>query len=161
MQVHNTVVRGRCHLNVSAIIKKLPDDIPINVVVLRSEKNQEKIAVPEITQFPIFLDDVVRKLSQNLKLERFLMEVFSSQIFGSPEFGAYLSRREIKMKKVIYCSLKPRVKFVLRYLMGFSFFLSISSIFFHWIYVRSVPPHLAKIRTKSNGRINPSFARSF
>ena len=52
-------MRGRCHLNVSAIIKKLPDDATVKIVVLRHENNFEKIAVKKFTQFPIKLDDVV------------------------------------------------------------------------------------------------------
>ena len=54
------MVRGRCHLNVSAIIKKLPNDRDMVVVALRNKVNFEKVALKKFTQFPFFLDDVVR-----------------------------------------------------------------------------------------------------
>ncbi len=57
--MHNSVVRGRCHLNVSAIIKKVPEDTDIKIVVHRDDKNKEKLAVQRLTQFPSFLDDAV------------------------------------------------------------------------------------------------------
>ena len=60
-QVHSYVVRGRSHLNVSAIVKKLPNEALIRLVVLRSEANVEKTAVKK-TYFPSFLDDVVKRL---------------------------------------------------------------------------------------------------
>ena len=53
------MVRGRCHLNVSAIIKKLPNDRDMVVVALRNKVNFEKVALKKFTQFPFFLDDVV------------------------------------------------------------------------------------------------------
>ena len=52
-------MRGRCHLNVSAIIKKLPEDATIKIIALRHANNFEKVAVKKFTQFPIELDDVV------------------------------------------------------------------------------------------------------
>lgn len=54
------MVRGRSHLNVSAIVKKLPEDVPIAVVVLRDEKTAEKAAVKAFAHFPTILDDVVK-----------------------------------------------------------------------------------------------------
>ena len=59
-QVYKTVVRGRCHLNVSAIMKKCPNETEITIIALRNKVNFEKIAVKKFTQFPIILDDVVR-----------------------------------------------------------------------------------------------------
>ena len=58
IQVHSYVVRGRCHLNVSAIIKKLPNEATIRLVALRGEASAEKTAVKK-AYFPSFLDDVV------------------------------------------------------------------------------------------------------
>ncbi len=60
VQVHNVVVRGRSHLNVSAIIKKLPNDTEMRVVVLRDDKTREKTAVKRLSHFPAVLDDVVK-----------------------------------------------------------------------------------------------------
>jgi hypothetical protein len=37
MKIHKTVVRGRSHLNVSALMKRVPQDIPIKIVVLRGQ----------------------------------------------------------------------------------------------------------------------------
>ena len=59
LKIHKTVVRGRSHLNVSAIMKKVPNDLAIKVVALRHNSNLEKIAVKKFTQFPVKLDDVV------------------------------------------------------------------------------------------------------
>lgn len=59
LQFHHTVVRGRSHLNVSAIIKKAPFDEPIQVVVLRGKMSQEKRAVKKALFYPETLDDVV------------------------------------------------------------------------------------------------------
>ena len=59
LKIHKTVVRGRSHLNVSAIMKKVPNDLAIKVVALRHNSNMEKIAVKKFTQFPVKLDDVV------------------------------------------------------------------------------------------------------
>ncbi len=53
------MVRGRSHLNVSAIIKKLPQDIPLRLVVLRDAKTREKTAIKRLSHFPTLLDDVV------------------------------------------------------------------------------------------------------
>lgn len=53
------MVRGRCHLNVSAIMKKCPNDTEIIIIALRNKLNFEKIAVKKFRQFPIILDDVV------------------------------------------------------------------------------------------------------
>ena len=58
-QIHKNVVRGRSHLNVSAIIKKVPTEATVRVVVLRHSSNMTKIAVKKFTQFPVKLDDVV------------------------------------------------------------------------------------------------------
>ena len=58
-QVHNTVVRGRCHLNVSAICKKAPYDTVIKIIAIRNKENHEKIAVTKCNYFPQVLDDVV------------------------------------------------------------------------------------------------------
>ena len=60
LKIHKTVVRGRSHLNVSAIMKKVPNDANIKVIALRHRNNMEKIAVKKFTQFPVKLDDVVR-----------------------------------------------------------------------------------------------------
>ncbi len=54
-------MRGRSHLNVSAIIKKLSTDAVVRVVVLRGEKSMEKAAVTNFTHFLAALDDVVCK----------------------------------------------------------------------------------------------------
>nr|XP_040570230.1 multiple PDZ domain protein-like isoform X3 [Lepeophtheirus salmonis] len=78
LKFHKTVVRGRCHLNVSAIIKKTPADIPVRVIVLRNIKNSEKIAVNKIVHFPSVLDD---------------------NIFKAPEFSKYRAKREVNMQK--------------------------------------------------------------
>ena len=43
-------------------MKKVPNDAIIKVVALRHQNNMEKIAVKKFTQFPVKLDDVVRKL---------------------------------------------------------------------------------------------------
>ena len=59
LQIHKTVVRGRCHLNVSAIMKKIPNEATIKILALRHKNNFEKIAVKKFTQFPAKLDDVV------------------------------------------------------------------------------------------------------
>ena len=61
MQVHKSVVRGRSHLNVSAVMKKVPNEATVKVIALRHQNNMEKIAVKKFTQFPVKLDDVVRK----------------------------------------------------------------------------------------------------
>ena len=59
LKIHKTVVRGRSHLNVSAIMKKVPNEATIKVVALRHKNNMDKIAVKKFTQFPVKLDDVV------------------------------------------------------------------------------------------------------
>jgi len=79
LKVHHTVVRGRSHLNVSAIIKRLPEDTPLRFIVLRDAKTMEKTAVKKYDKFPTVLDDV---------------------IFDSPEFDKFVAKREIKMQKV-------------------------------------------------------------
>ena len=61
LQVHKSVVRGRSHLNVSAVMKKVPSEATVKVIALRHQNNMEKIAVKKFTQFPVKLDDVVRK----------------------------------------------------------------------------------------------------
>jgi hypothetical protein len=61
-QIHNTVVRGRSHLNVSAIIKRIPHDVAVRIVVLRT--NQEKVAVKNFNTFPLLLEDVVSKTNK-------------------------------------------------------------------------------------------------
>ena len=55
------MVRGRSHLNVSAVMKKTPIDVPIKMILLRNDSNMEKVAVKKFTQFPVKLDDVVSK----------------------------------------------------------------------------------------------------
>ena len=54
-------MRGRSHLNVSAVMKKVPNEATVKVIALRHQNNMEKIAVKKFTQFPVKLDDVVRK----------------------------------------------------------------------------------------------------
>ena len=66
LKIHKTVVRGRSHLNVSAIMKKVPNDATVKIVALRHKSNLEKIAVKKFTQFPVKLDDVVRYFSDFL-----------------------------------------------------------------------------------------------
>ena len=53
-------MRGRSHLNVSAVMKKVPNEATVKVIALRHQNNMEKIAVKKFTQFPVKLDDVVR-----------------------------------------------------------------------------------------------------
>ena len=52
-------MRGRSHLNVSAIMKKAPNDKPVKITILRCATNMDKIAIKKFTQFPVKLDDVV------------------------------------------------------------------------------------------------------
>ena len=66
LQVHKSVVRGRSHLNVSAVMKKVPNEATVKVIALRHQNNMEKIAVKKFTQFPVKLDDVVRNLLKDL-----------------------------------------------------------------------------------------------
>ena len=70
------MVRGRSHLNVSAVMKKTPIDVPIKMILLRNDSNMEKVAVKKFTQFPVKLDDVVsttqfhrKKWESELKLK--------------------------------------------------------------------------------------------
>lgn len=62
LKVHSTVVRGRCHLNVSAVIKKLANDASVRIVALRNTANHDKMAVSSFTHFPLILDEVVSDL---------------------------------------------------------------------------------------------------
>ena len=64
LKVHQSVVRGRSHLNVSAVFKKLPTDLQdIHIIALRNETNYEKMAVENVNYFPEPLDDVVRAIN--------------------------------------------------------------------------------------------------
>ena len=46
-------------MNVSAIMKKAPNDTLVKMIVLRSANNMDKLAVKKFTRFPLKLDDVV------------------------------------------------------------------------------------------------------
>ena len=63
LKFHKTVVRGRSHLNVSAIIKKAPINKKIRVIVLRGAESKKKAAVKKHTQFYERLDIDVRSPS--------------------------------------------------------------------------------------------------
>ena len=70
LKVHHNVVRGRSHLNVSAVFKKLPTELQdVHVIALRNESNAEKMAVESVNYFPDPLDDVVSKLINYLSNE--------------------------------------------------------------------------------------------
>ena len=58
-QIHKNVVRGRSHLNVSALMKRIPQDITVKIIVLRGKTSLEKVAIKNFNHFPILLDDVV------------------------------------------------------------------------------------------------------
>ena len=47
-------------------MKKVPNEATVKVIALRHQNNMEKIAVKKFTQFPVKLDDVVRKLFKDL-----------------------------------------------------------------------------------------------
>ena len=84
LQVHKSVVRGRSHLNVSAVMKKVPNEATVKVIALRHQNNMEKIAVKKFTQFPVKLDDVVRKKYNRVSS---VMEFFRWWVIISYTFG--------------------------------------------------------------------------
>ena len=61
LKFYKTVVRGRSHLNVSAIIKKTPIDKKVRIIVLRGEKSAAKAAIKKIPaiEFKEKLEDTV------------------------------------------------------------------------------------------------------
>ena len=54
------MVCGRSHLNVSALIKKVPNDVRVQVVAVRHKKEESNSAIRNFTNFTNRLDDVVR-----------------------------------------------------------------------------------------------------
>ena len=68
-------MRGRSHLNVSAVMKKVPNEATVKVIALRHQNNMEKIAVKKFTQFPVKLDDVVRKKNLPISFTTYVMSV--------------------------------------------------------------------------------------
>ncbi|XP_072157075.1 multiple PDZ domain protein isoform X4 [Bemisia tabaci] len=56
LEVNGVVLRGRCHLNASAIIKGLAGPT-YKIILLRRSDALEELAVKPITQFPVSLDD--------------------------------------------------------------------------------------------------------
>ena len=62
-QVHHSVVHGRCHLNVSAVMKKAPSDHNVRIVALRhdhSEDNGGGVAIENFNRFPEVIENNVR-----------------------------------------------------------------------------------------------------
>ena len=54
------IARGRSHLNVSALIKRVPNDTKVKVIALRHANEESKSAITKFTQFKERgLDDVV------------------------------------------------------------------------------------------------------
>ena len=92
------MVRGRSHLNVSAIMKKVPLEATVKVIALRHSSNMNKIAVKKFSQFPVKLDDVVCWFVNFQKFSKFQSDL-CLQIFDSPEFDIFVGKREIKMQK--------------------------------------------------------------
>ena len=82
-------MRGRSHLNVSAVMKKVPNEATVKVIALRHQNNMEKIAVKKFTQFPVKLDDVVRKkpISSTTYVVSSVMEFFRWWVIISYIFG--------------------------------------------------------------------------
>ncbi|XP_022238932.1 inaD-like protein [Limulus polyphemus] len=56
LEVNDTVVHGRCHLNASAMIKLQPGPM-YKLVILRRENALLEMAVKPLTQFPLLLGD--------------------------------------------------------------------------------------------------------
>lgn len=79
IQVHHSVVHGRCHLNVSAVMKKAPSDHNVRIVALRHDNDDNGgVAIENFSRFP---------------------EVIENNIFASPEFECFATRREVTLKK--------------------------------------------------------------
>ncbi|XP_050503715.1 inactivation-no-after-potential D protein isoform X2 [Diabrotica virgifera virgifera] len=62
LEINGVVLQGRCHLNVSTIIKGLPGPI-LKIILLRKKTGIDDIAVKPITQFPIADIDAVSEES--------------------------------------------------------------------------------------------------
>ena len=100
LKFHKTVVRGRSHLNVSAIIKKVPVDLKVKVVALRGAVSSDKAAVKKFTQFPAKLDDVVSFFTEKTLSILINLCFLLKKIFASPEFEKFVAKHEVKMQKV-------------------------------------------------------------
>ena len=53
------MVCGRSHLNVSALIKQVPNDVRVQVVAVRHKNDESNSAIRNFTNFTNRLDDVV------------------------------------------------------------------------------------------------------
>ncbi|XP_015791818.1 multiple PDZ domain protein isoform X2 [Tetranychus urticae] len=56
LEVNGVVLHGRCHLNASAAIKSLPGPV-FKMVLLRREGALDEMAVKEVIQFPVHLEE--------------------------------------------------------------------------------------------------------
>ena len=65
-QVHHSVVHGRCHLNVSAVMKKAPSDHNVRIVALRHDHEDDGggggggVAIENFCRFPEVIENNVR-----------------------------------------------------------------------------------------------------
>ena len=62
-QVHHSVVHGRCHLNVSAVMKKAPSDHNVRIVALRhgnEDNGGGGVAIENFNRFPEVIENNVR-----------------------------------------------------------------------------------------------------
>lgn len=63
LKVNGVVLHGRCHLNVSAIIKELPGT-ELSFILLRKQAGIDDLAIKPLKQFPLgIFDDVSVELS--------------------------------------------------------------------------------------------------
>ena len=73
-QVHHSVVHGRCHLNVSAVMKKAPSDHNVRIVALRHDHEDDNgggVAIENFSRFPEVIENNVRSnFSSPLGLRR-------------------------------------------------------------------------------------------
>ena len=60
VKVHRHVVHGRCHLNVSSVMKKAPSDQSVKIVALRHTESSAKMAVASCT-YPAQLQSDVQR----------------------------------------------------------------------------------------------------
>ena len=67
------MVHGRCHLNVSAVMKKAPSDHNVRIVALRHDHEDDGggVAIENFSRFPEVIENNVRSnFSSRLELRR-------------------------------------------------------------------------------------------
>ena len=83
IKVGDYVVWDRCHLNVTTIIKNLPPNEKVDIVVLRNKKYAADLSVKPVTHYPLLLDDMVSCLVQSFKPSQKLFRSLRVETFQS------------------------------------------------------------------------------